>query len=65
MSIVELLLKATVSFTASSCRKRMLPNVHMCAALINSLEGVWSKRTHATQLALACENGTSLKMKYT
>ena len=42
-----------VSFTASSCRKRELPNLRMRAALINSLEWMWSKRTRAAQLARA------------
>ena len=37
----------------SSCRKRVLPNLRMRAALINSLEWVWSKRTRTAQLACA------------
>ena len=50
---MRLLLKAAISFTASSCHKCVLPNLGMCTALINSPERVWSKRTRTTQLARA------------
>ena len=57
---MRLLLKAAVSFTASSCHKLVLPNLRMRAALINSPEErVWCKRIHTAQLALACETTTA------
>ena len=60
-SIARFLLKA-VSFTESSCRKRVLPNLRMRAALINSPERVWSTACHTQRQKLSGKKGTSLKM---
>ena len=65
MSIVRLLLKAAVSFTASSCLKHVLPNLCMHAALINSLKWVWSKHIRTMQLALACETAACYTQRQT
>ena len=42
-----------VALTEGSCRKHVLPNLRMRAALINSPKWVWSKHTRAAQLARA------------
>ena len=68
-AVLTVLLKA-VSFTASSCRKRVLANLRMRPALINSPERVWSTacytqrhtQRHTQRQKLSGKNGTSLKM---
>ena len=60
-SIARFLLKA-VSFTESSCRQRVPPNLRMHAALINSPERVWSTACYTQRQKLSGKNETSLKI---